>query len=397
MAAEAGSKPAPKKAPAAAAAHAAPAPAPKPSIGELLKNIEPDQMAPLLSYLQKVAEGEPGPELENERNKFTKAVERDPLLTVDLTELTPEEAAQRARSKQLVEEISAADLLYKVLTEQVDRLITSKRRLEVLLGKKWDPSSSPSKCVEAVQKRLTGAGLSPQNLDAAFATTTGALAENQRNGIETLQALLSEQKNKRLRKSLPEIRTLVSGQLNQLWKKAGQCQADGLVQEAGQCMAAYIQLREVYKQQFEPLVHRLGVKEAVDLVLQVNNPLSDVTPEMWRQLSAQAAGGQYTAIMASLEGKVPAVQPSAAPKKAKRKRPSSSSSSSSESEEETHSKRSKGASSSGDPFAALTAAANTIASAIHQAAKPKWKPRGGPGGRDGGGRGGRGDKGGRGK
>ena len=405
VAAEAGAKPV-SKAPAATAL-VEPPPGPKPpsgpTMGELLKDVEPSQMAQLLSYLQKVAEGEPAPELEAERNKFTGAVHGDPLL-VDLTGLSPEEVDKRVRSKQLIEEISSCALLEKLLNERVDQLVKSKRRLEDLLGKKWDPSTSPSKCVEALQKRFTGTGLSPQNLDTAFASTTGALTEHQRNGIDVLQALLGEQKNKRLRKSLPEIRNLVALQLNQLLKKAAQCQADGLGQGAGQCMAAYIQLRDVYKQQFEPLVHRLGVKEAVDLVLQVGNPLSDITPDMWTQLSAQAAGGQYAAIMASLGGKLPAAKPSAS-KKAKRKRSSSSSSSSSGSEEEgTHTKP-KGVSSGGASLTdAATAAAEVIATAINKAARfqgrprSQWQPRGGGrGGRGGGGRGGRDDaKGGRG-
>ena len=59
---------------------------------------------------------------------------------------------------------------------------------------------------------------------------------------------------KRLRKSLPEIRTLVAQQLNKLMKKAAECRADGLVDGAGQCLAAYIQLRDVYKLQFEQVV-----------------------------------------------------------------------------------------------------------------------------------------------
>lgn len=396
LAAAAGAKPKSKDPP------PGPKPPNGPTMAELLKGIEPGKMAQLLSYLQKVAEGEPGPELENERNRITKAVQEDPLL--DLTGLSPEEADKRARSKQLIEEISTIDLFHKLLNERADVLIKSKRRLEDLLGRKWDPSTSPSKCVEAMQKRVTGGGLSPQNLDAAFASTTGALAEHQRNGIEVLQSLLAEQKNKRLRKSLPEIRTLVAQQLNKLMKKAAECRADGLVDGAGQCLAAYIQLRDVYKLQFEPLVLKLGVRDTVDLVLNVNNPLSDITPEMWTQLSAQAAGGQYSAILARLGDQLPAAKPSVASKKAKRKRSSSSSSSSSDSEEEeAHTKRSKGASSGADP---LTAAAGLIASAIHQAAKLQgrsrspWKPRGsgGRGGRGGGGRGGRGDsKGGRGE
>jgi hypothetical protein len=197
-------------------------------------------------------------------------------------------------------------------------------------------------------------------------------------------------------------------------------------------MRAYMELFGVYTKQFQPLAEHLGAKAAVDLVLQVNSPLSDVTPAMWDSLAAQANGGQYTALLKKLDDSIPAAKrpgPAIPPKKstkksAKRSSRSSSSSddhsSSDEDEDSTprrssnkHHKPSRGSADMAGVPKLLTRGFTLLAGAIKEAAgsrahhqgdgrRGKEWPRsgnrdgGGAGGGSGGGGGGKGGKGGRG-
>ena len=377
-----------------------------PPVGELLDlTKEPSKRLQLLRLLEQQALGKH--ELsEAEQLKLTALLADAPLLQTE--GVGPEDAKQRELAKELLESMATYDLLQAVLDDKRAKFIRMKRDLEEQTDGKWNPQTSPSKCLDKLAKRIPALdeGISLDTMQGVFtgvdnAITTHIQALPSASGLQQLQELLLNSKNKKLRKDLAEIRNVVSGQLKKLHSRAAECNAAGDTRAAGQCLAAYTQLYLVYKQQFLPLVQSLGVKGAADLVLQVGSPLSDITPETWQQLSSMASGGEYAAILAQLGPGLPEVKPKAQvalPKSKKRKSAGKSSAKSSESGsgsssssggDETPdpkpSKKAKGAPVlNKDTQETFQAVARTLGAAIGQGIQRSLS--GGFGGRGGGGR-----------
>lgn len=141
------------------------------------------------------------------------------------------------------------------------------------------------------------------------AVTTHMQAVSPAEGLAALRELLLSSKSKKLRKDPTEIRLMVDRQLNKLAARAAELNAAKDPEGAGKCMAAYYQLFSIYKQQFVPLMDKLGVKGAADLVLQVGSPLSEITPELWQQLSSMASGGEYASLLSKLAPILPKPRP----------------------------------------------------------------------------------------
>lgn len=292
-----------------------------------------------LEKLEKLLEGDV--ELEHERQKVSKLLATAPLSDLkDLDPDSPEYKEREARAKAL-RDLAAYRLLGAAYDASGDSLITICRRLEKLAGKQWDPTTSPVKMAQAVPARVSlgdKAGIGPIPIQPLFEEITEqavgvplSITGTGDNGLKALQQLLDSAKEKRVRKDPQTLRRAVQSQLKKLQDLSGGLLAEGKAEGAAQCMAAYVQLREVYMRQFLPLVQQLGFKDAVDVTLQADSPLSDIDATQWKQLCSQANGGQFMAILEQLRGKIPAAQPRPkAPRKGKKKRPRSRSSGSSD-------------------------------------------------------------------
>jgi hypothetical protein len=398
------------------------APKPRAPLGPSLEELTAGLKNPeaLYSFLEKeLAEDQAGLEKLRQLSEV-------PIPQEALTSLSPAEAAAHTDEiRKLRKESALLGLLDAAYGSLEDSLIKSGRKLEKLARtKKWDPTTSPDKLLEAVHTRLSQ-GSKPKSLDGAFRQADEATSVSMRSGIEALQDLLVQQRNKRYRKSLPDIRNMVHHQLQKLMALAADCKAEGAAEGASTCLRAYMELFGVYTKQFQPLAEHLGAKAAVDLVLQVGSPLSDVTPAMWDSLAAQANGGQYAALLKKLDDSIPAAKrpgpyPHKKSKKSARRSSRSSSSSdyhsSSDNEDEDptphrgsskHHKPNSGSADTAEVPKLLTRGFTLLAGAIREAGGSRAHRQGGggrrrdgrrPGNRDGGGGGGGGGggKGGRG-
>lgn len=378
-----------------------------PTLRELLP--KDGDNAGLLDQLAKLFAG--NPELEADCQRVRQLLAEAPL--TDMTGLLADspEYKERQQRAQLLKELACTRLLDTVLGVKTDKLLTTCRKLEKLGSKQWDPEASPAKMVEAVRTRVQqsgdGAGIGPIPMQPLITELTEravaplAITGSGSTGLEELQKLLADAKEKRVRKDPLAMRQTVENRLKKLLELAGGLQAEGKTEAAGQCMAAHIQLRDVYMQQFLPLVQLLGHKDAVDLALQVNSPLSDIDTAQWKQLSSLANGGQYTAILEKLGSKLPAAKPKPAARKGQKRSSSSSGSDSDASDSEGEGKhqakrsRSKGLSEKG--FAELASAigrevGKQVDRSLSQAFRRQRNFGGGYGNGSGGRGGGRGDK-----
>lgn len=171
----------------------------------------------LLSLLEQQALGKQ--ELsEAEQLKLTALLADAPLLQTE--GVGPEDAKQRERAKELLESLATYDLLHAVLDDQRAKFIRMKRDLEVQTDGKWNPQTSPSKCLDKLAKRIPALdeGISLDTMQGVFtgvnnAITTHMQALPSAPGLQQLQELLLNSKNKKLRKDMAEIRNAVSGQL----------------------------------------------------------------------------------------------------------------------------------------------------------------------------------------
>ena len=315
-----------------------------PKLQDLIK--DPQALGNQLEELEKLCLG--NPELEPDQ-VLSKLLSGAPL--TDMKGLTPDEPEYKVREDRiaLLRQLVATGLAHELVGKGSEPLITITRKLEKLMGKQWDPETSPAKMVEAVKTRARGEGdgigsIPMQPLidltESAMTLPLSNIGSADSNGLQDLQNLLTAAKEKRVRKDPLVLRQTVEARLKKLVELAGGLQTAGQLQAAAQCLATYTKLRDVYKQQFLPLAQQLGFKDAVDLTLQVNSHLSEIDETQWKQLSSFARGGQYSAILEKLGDKLPsvAIKPRAASKSTKRRHKRSSSGDdsdySSESEEE---------------------------------------------------------------
>jgi hypothetical protein len=252
------------------------------------------------------------PKYEELRQAMLKTLaDLDPLLKKD--GCTPEEQAVKDKERDLLTAVMALGVHQATVNDISSRLVSMDRKLGDV-SKGFSLKDSPKKLLEAVRTRIDPnwaptANTTNQNLAAALELADRAVTAQTTNGINQLQQLLDEAKNKRVRKSPAELEKLVATGLRELERKAALCKGLGDEAAAGQCVAAYAELRTFYVEQFKPIMAKLGFADSLELLQRVDSPLSSVTSDMWKHLAVVASDGQFKQALALVSDKLPGRKP----------------------------------------------------------------------------------------